>query len=92
MNNFSGADEGIVFLLQAEGEKDGKHRTVRIISDHDNVYDFTVIPVIACLNQYFDGTIRKPGLSMMGRVVDPGRLLSDMEKMGVAIQTQIADR
>jgi saccharopine dehydrogenase-like NADP-dependent oxidoreductase len=92
LNNFSGADEGIVFLLQADGEKYGKHRTVRIVSEHDNAYDFTVIPVIACLKQYFDGTLRKPGLWMMGRIVDPGRLLEDMEKMGVGIQTQITDR
>ena len=92
LDKFSKAEEGIVFLLQAEGEKDGKHRTMRILSDHDSAYDFTVIPVIACLKQYFDGSIRKPGLWMMGHVVDPGRLLRDMEKMGVSIQTRITDR
>ena len=89
LNKFSGIDEGIVFLLQAEGEKDGKRRTVRIVSEHDSAYDFTVIPVIACLKQYVDGSLCKPGLWMMGRVVDPGRLLRDMENMGVAIQTRI---
>ena len=92
LNRFSSADEGIVFLLQAEGEKDGKHRSVRIISEHDSAYDFTIIPVIACLNQYFDGSVRKPGLSMLGRVVDPARLLKDMEKMGAGIKIQITDR
>ena len=92
LNRFSSADEGIVFLLQAEGEKDGKHRIVRIFSEHDSAYDFTVIPVIACLKQYMDGSICKPGLRMMGHAVDPGRLLNDIENMGVRVQTQISDR
>jgi saccharopine dehydrogenase (NAD+, L-lysine-forming) len=92
LDKFSKAEEGIIFLLQADGEKDGRHRTLRILSEHTSAYDFTVIPVIACLMQYLDGSIRRPGLSMMGHVVDPGRLLADMEKMGVRIQTQITDR
>ncbi len=91
LNRFSKTEEGIVFLLQAEGEKNGQYRTIEIHADHDSAYDFTVIPVIACLKQYFDGSIRKPGLQMMGQVVDPGRLLGDMENMGVGLQTQITD-
>ncbi len=91
LNSFSSAEEGIVFLLQAEGEKDGKHKTVKILSEHGNVYDFTIIPVIACLKQYFDGSIRKPGLWMMGHVVNPDRLFADMENIGIKIKTQIFD-
>jgi short subunit dehydrogenase-like uncharacterized protein len=91
LKKFSGAKESIVFLLQAEGGKDSSHRTVKIISEHDSAYDFTIIPVIACLKQYFDGSIRKPGLWMMGRIVNPGRLLGDMGKIGVRMQTQITD-
>ncbi len=92
LKTFSDAEEGIVFLLQADGEKDGRQKTVKILSEHDNAYDFTIIPVIACLKQYFDGSIRKPGLWMMGHVVNPERLLVDMEKMGIKIQTQITNR
>ena len=91
LNKFSGEKEGVVFLLKAEGEKNGKHQKVEIFSEHDNGYDFTVIPVIACLNQYFDGSIRKPGLWMMGHLVDPDRLFSDMQEMNVTIQTLITD-
>jgi saccharopine dehydrogenase (NAD+, L-lysine-forming) len=88
INNFSGAEEGVVFLLQAEGEKDGKPRSVKLISEHTNVYDFTVIPVIACLKQYLDGSIRKPGLWMMGHLVEPDRLFEDLEHMGIRIETR----
>jgi saccharopine dehydrogenase (NAD+, L-lysine-forming) len=91
MNKFSGAEEGVVFLLQAEGQKDGKRREVEIISEHDNTYDFTAIPVVACLKQYFAGSIRRPGLWMMGHIVDPDRLLRDMEHMGVRIETRVTD-
>jgi len=86
VNNFSRKEEGVVFLLKAEGEKNGQHQKVQIFSEHDSAYDFTVIPVIACLKQYLDGSIRKPGLWMMGHLVDPDRLFEDMGKMGVRIE------
>ena len=92
IDKFSSAEEGVVFLLQAEGEKDGRRREVEIISEHDNAYDFTVIPVIACLKQYLDGSIRKPGLWMMGHLVEPDRLFEDMESMGVRIETRITNK
>jgi len=92
INKFSSAEEGVVFLLKAEGEKDGQQQKIEIISEHDSAYDFTVIPVIACLKQYLDGSIRKAGLSMMGHIVDPDKLFSDMEKMNVKIQTLITSK
>lgn len=91
INQFSKTAEGVVFLLEAEGIKDGKFQKIKIISEHDGVYDFTVIPVIACLKQYLDGSIRKTGLWMMGHLVDPSQLFTDMEKMGVKIQTIIVN-
>jgi len=60
--------------------------------EHHSAYDFTVIPVIATLKQYIDGSIRKPGLWMMGHIVDPDRLLDDMRQMGVSIQTLVAKK
>jgi len=92
MNNLSGDEERIVFLLQAEGEKGGEQEEVVIRCEHHSAYDFTVIPVIAALKQYIDGSIRKPGLWMMGHIVDPDRLLDDMRQMGVSIQTLVAKK
>jgi saccharopine dehydrogenase (NAD+, L-lysine-forming) len=48
----------------------------------------TAIPVAACLLQYLDGSIRKPGLWFQALVVEPERFMSDMERMGVDIQVQ----
>ncbi|MFG6095570.1 saccharopine dehydrogenase NADP-binding domain-containing protein [Leptothoe sp. ISB3NOV94-8A] len=90
INTFSNPTKGVVFLLKAEGKKDGHLQQIDIISEHDSAYEFTVIPVIACLHQYLDGSIRKTGLWMMGHLVDPGRLLNDMEKMNTRLQICIS--
>jgi NAD(P)-dependent dehydrogenase (short-subunit alcohol dehydrogenase family) len=92
INSLSSAEEGLVFLLQAKGTKAGERQQVDIRSEHRSAYDFTVIPVIAALKQYGDGSIRKPGLWMMGHLVDPDRLLKDMQQMGVDIRTSVAER
>jgi Saccharopine dehydrogenase NADP binding domain len=92
INSFSGGEEGIVFLLQAEGEKRGERQELVIRCEHYSAYDFTVIPVIAALKQYIDGSIRKPGLWMMSHIVDPARLLEDMGQMGVSIRTLVAKK
>ena len=87
LNTFSSQQAGVVFLLKAAGKKQGKHQTVEIFSDHDDAYEFTVVPVIACLHQYLDGDIRQPGLWMMGHLVDPDKLITDMQAMGINIHS-----
>jgi saccharopine dehydrogenase (NAD+, L-lysine-forming) len=52
---------------------------------HPDGYQFTAIPVAACIMQYLDGSARQPGLRMMGHAVDPARLLHDMVRMGIEI-------
>lgn len=90
VNTFSSSDQGVVFMNKAEGIKDGKGISVRIVAEHDDAYLFTAIPVVACLKQYFAGVL-PAGLWMMGHVVDEKALLSDMEKMGVEIRTEIVN-
>lgn len=55
---------------------------------HADGYVLTAVPVVAALLQVLDGSARLPGLWMMGCLVHPGRLLEDMEKMGVQIKTE----
>ena len=52
----------------------------------ENGYAFTAIPAAACLLQYLDGSIRKPGLWLQGIVVEPDRLMVDMERMGIQVE------
>ena len=66
--------------------KDGQSMTKTLIVRHSDGYALTAIPVVAYLLQYLDGSARRPGLHMMGHVLDPQRLLRDMQRMGATIE------
>ena len=87
VNRFFGSQQGVSFVLEADGEKAGKRAHARIVAEHDDAYAFTAISVVACIRQYLDGRIGKPGLWMMGHVVEPAGLIADMTRMGIAVQT-----
>lgn len=78
----------IVLTAEAAGERDGTphaaHITVR--SDNDSGYRLTTIPAVACIRQLLDGTIARPGVHLMGHLVDPARLALDMKPMGIGVE------
>ncbi len=88
INTFSIKSEGAVFVLDAEGTKEGKPRQVRITASSNDGYFFTAAPVVACLLQYLDGAL-KPELGLMGNVVDNARLMRDLERMGVCVAVNV---
>lgn len=76
---------GTLLRLEASGRSsEGEPRRLAVTLRHVDGYDLTAIPVAACILQWLDGTIRRPGLATMGNAVDPVRLLADMEAMGLA--------
>jgi hypothetical protein len=72
--------------LEAEGLKNGEHQHFELMLRHEDGYVFTAIPAAAAILQLLDGSIRKPGLYTQGEIVEPARLLKDMERMGISIQ------
>jgi hypothetical protein len=88
---FSTPGEAVAFVLEAEGEKGGKNLSVRMTARHDDVYEFTAMPVAAFLSQYLDGTAKKPGLWMMGHLVDPERFVEDLERMGAKVEVEVSE-
>lgn len=82
---FSKPPYGVVLKLDAVGVADDGPREMGAVLFHEDGYFFTAAPVVACLLQYLDGTARKPGLWMMGHMVDPVRLMKDMESMGIRV-------
>lgn len=88
-NNFSKNNRGVSFVLEAEGIKNKKPMKFRLVAEHEDVYDFTAIPIVACIRQYLDGLIDKPGLWLMGQIVNPDHLIKDMKNMGIKIKDQI---
>ena len=79
----------VSLILQAQGEKNGKPARLDVSIAHRDGYELTAVPVVACLLQVLDGSARRPGLWMMGHLVEPQRLFEDMQRMGVAFEHEV---
>ena len=87
LNTFSKPPYGTLLKVEAMGEKDGRTNTMNVIISHPDGYLFTAIPVAACLLQYLDRSIARPGLWMQALVVEPTRFMRDMQRMGINVIT-----
>jgi saccharopine dehydrogenase (NAD+, L-lysine-forming) len=83
---FSRPPYKVILQLEATGTYQGQRRACRLRLSHGDGYWFTAIPVAACVKQLLEGTIRRPGLHMMGHLVDPEPFLKDMRTMGVSVE------
>ena len=86
LKKFSRPPYGTQLLLEAGGYKNDQYITRRLKIGHEDGYLLTALPVVACLLQYLDGSIRKPGLWMQGNVVEPLRFFNDLKRMGAEIE------
>jgi saccharopine dehydrogenase (NAD+, L-lysine-forming) len=75
----------VALKVEASGLKNGQRVQVQVRIEHADGYELTAIPVVAFLQQYLDGSARRPGLHMMGQLAKPVRLFQDMQSMGVKI-------
>ncbi len=87
LKTFSTPPYGTLLRLEAAGKKNGQSKTMQITISHPDGYLFTAIPVAACMLQYLDGSIAAPGLWLQATVVEPGRFMRDMQRMGITVQT-----
>jgi hypothetical protein len=89
LRTFSKPPYGTLLKVEAGGEKEGHSRSVEVTLSHPDGYWFTAIPTVACLLQVLDGSRRQPGLWFQANLVDPIRLMKDMQRMGIEIQEKV---
>ncbi len=89
LKNFSTRPQGTYLQLSTSGRKGDRLLNLDVRLHHEDEYMFTAIPTVACILQYLQGSIRKSGLWMMGHVVDPSRLIADMQEMGVNLSVKV---
>lgn len=90
MRNFNKPPYLVLLKADAAGEKDGHPVKLELEISHPDGYELTAIPVVACMMQVLDGSARKSGLWMMGHLVDPVRLMKDMQEMGISVEFRLA--
>jgi saccharopine dehydrogenase (NAD+, L-lysine-forming) len=76
---------GIKLVADCAGKEDNTKKEIKITLFHADGYVITAVPVVACLLQYLDGSIRKPGLWFQATAVEPSRFLDDMKRMGLRV-------
>lgn len=91
MTTFHHPPYRVELQTQSRGIKKEKSYLLKTTVSHEDGYMLTAAPVLATILQYLDGTARKPGLWMMGHIVDANRLIQDMKKVGIQINTEEAE-
>lgn len=79
---------GMVMVTKATGVQNGRKKQLQIRLAHEDPYVFTAAPVVACLNQYQRGSIRRPGLHWQGNLVEPSAFFQDLTRMGLLLDVQ----
>jgi hypothetical protein len=74
--------------IEAVGEVKNHLQKTRIMISHDNGFIATAIGAVAGILQLLDGSIKEPGVTIMGHGVNPDRYLEDIQRLGMDVLVQ----
>jgi len=77
---------GVEFMLQAIGIKDEHEQKYELVACCSDAFEFTALAVLACMRPYLDGFIARPGLYLMGNIVDPDEIINHLKEFGVVFR------
>lgn len=77
-----------VLQLDAKGITNHQTSTFCMKLSHSNAYVLTAIPAVACILQYLDGSVRKPGLWLQTNLVEPTQFFENIRRLGVDVSMQ----
>jgi len=81
--------QGVVLLAEAEGVKSGAPGRARVVArDRVHPYHFTAVGIVAAALQVLESPPGPAGIHLAGELLDPGRALADLARMGVAIEAE----
>lgn len=72
-------------LLLAEGIEQGEKVNLQVRLGHEDAYELTAVPVVACILQYLN-RVHKPGVFYQAHYVEPEVFLLDMQRMGIDLK------
>lgn len=93
LRTFSRPPYGTIWQVEAEGRAAGgpaaagRRMRAGLRLAHADGYWLTAATAAACIAQYLDGSLRTPGVHLQALAVDPARLLRDLQRMGVRIES-----
>jgi hypothetical protein len=73
--------------LQMKAQEEDRSLVMTIF--HEDSYVLTAALAVACLLQYLDGSLQKPGLWRQATLVEPIRFFEDLARFGVQVKQEM---
>jgi len=74
--------------VEAYGKVNNENKILRILISHENGFVATAIAAVAGVLQLLDGSIKEPGVIIMGHGVDPEHYFEDIKRLGMNVQIE----